>query len=71
MLDFNSNPLTCKTAPFSKSEKTNRVFAGKGRGGRTLVLAYLDSPMAKVLPHIYLVFFILAIFRGYKVRGQS
>ena len=53
--------------PFSwknSSNIANRVFPGKGRGDRALILTYLDSPMAEVLPHYCLSFSISAIFRG-------
>ena len=44
--------------------KSNRAFSAKGRGDRSLILKYLDNPMAEVFPHYYLFFPILAIFRG-------
>ena len=53
--------------PFSwknSSNIANHVFPGKGRGDRALILTYLDSPMAEVLPHYCLSFSISAIFRG-------
>ena len=45
--------LNCDSALFParnspNSTKRNHIFAGKGGGGRTLLLAYLDSSMAEV-----------------------
>ena len=44
--------------------KSNRIFPGKGRGDRALILTYLDSPMAQILHHYCLSFSILTIFCG-------
>ena len=47
-------------------------FHLNGRGARGLVLTYLDSPMAKVLPWKKIIFFlsILAIFRDQKLNQK-
>ena len=68
MSNFDSNLLTCDHTLFpSKNSpniaKSNRVFPGKGKGDKTLILKFLDSPMAEVFPHYSLSFSILAIFR--------
>ena len=47
--------------------KINRVFSGKGRGDRALILTYLDSPVAVVFPHYWISFSISVIFRGKRV----
>ena len=47
--------------------KSDRAFPGKVRGDRTLILTYLNNPMAEVFPHYYLSFSISAIFRGKRV----
>ena len=44
--------------------KSNRVFPGKVRGDRALILTCLNSPIADVFPHYWLYFLISAIFRG-------
>ena len=44
LLTFDSALLLTKSYP--NSAESNRIFPGKGRGDRALVLAYLDSPMA-------------------------
>ena len=48
---FGSNPLTCDSAlfPGKISPYSNRIFPGKRRGDKALILTYLDSPMADVL----------------------
>ena len=46
---------TWKSSP--NITNSNRVFPGKGRGDRYLILTYLDSPMADVFPHHWLIFF--------------
>ena len=51
--DFDSDPLTFDLVRFSakntqNSAKNNRICPGKARGGRALIVRYLDSPMAKV-----------------------
>ena len=50
MSNFDSDPLTCDPAMFlakksPNSAKRNRIFSGKGRGDRALILKYLGSPM--------------------------
>ena len=47
--------------------KSNRAFPGKRRGERALILAYLDNPIAEVLPRYCLFFSILAKFREKRV----
>ena len=70
LTNFDSNPLICDPTLFpgknspNIAKSNNRVFPGKGRGDRALILTYLDSPMAEVLPHYCLSFSISAIFRG-------
>ena len=54
----------------SNIAKSNRVFPGKGRGDRALILKYLDSPMAKVFPHYCLFFFYFGHLPG-KTGVQS
>ena len=70
--NFESNPLICDPTLFpcknsSNIAKSNRVFPGKGRGGKALILTYLNGPMAEVFPHYCLSFSISAIFRGKRV----
>ena len=45
---------TWKSSP--NITKCNRVFPGKERGDRDLILKYLDGPMADVFPHYWLFF---------------
>ena len=47
--------------------KINRVFSGKGRGDRALILTYLDNPVAVAFPHYWISFSISVIFRGKRV----
>ena len=47
--------------------KRNRIFPGKGRGDRALILTYLDSPMAEGFLLYCLSFSISAIFREKQV----
>ena len=47
--------------------KSIRVFSGKGKRDKVLILTYLDSSMAEVFPHYCLSFLILGIFRGKRV----
>lgn len=52
--NFDSSPLTCE--PFEFPDKNspniaNRIFPGKARGDKALILANLDSPTAEVFPH--------------------
>ena len=49
MSSYDSDPLTCDTTLFTakyspNSVKSNRIFPGKERGERALILTYLDSP---------------------------
>ena len=65
--NLDSNHLNCALFPGKNSPniaKSNRIFPGKGRGDKSLILSYLDSSMAEVYPHCCLFFSILAIFRG-------
>ena len=39
-------------------------FPGKGKGDKTLILKYLDRPMAEFFPHHCLFISISVIFRG-------
>ena len=59
---FDSNPLIChpNLSPGKNSPNianSSRVFLGKGRRDKALVLAYLGSPIAEVFPHYCLSFF--------------
>ena len=50
---FDSNPLICDPTLFSDNKtphiaSSNRVFPGKGRGDRALILTHLVSPIAYV-----------------------
>ena len=70
--NFHSNPLICDPTLFpSKNSpniaKSNRAFPGKLRGHRSLILTYLENPMAEAFPNYYLFFSILGIFRGKSV----
>ena len=71
--NFDFNPLICDPTLFpgknspNIAKSNNRVFPGKGRGDRALILTYLDSPMAEVFPHYCLSFSIPAIFMGKRV----
>ena len=61
MSNFDSDPLTCDPALFPakntlNSAKSIRIFPGKRRRDRALILTYLDSPMTEVFPHPYLFF---------------
>ena len=61
MSNFDSDALTCHLALFPtknrpNSAKSNRIFPGKETGDRTLILTYLDSPMAEVFPSKYTFF---------------
>ena len=43
--------------------KSNRIFAGKGRGDKDFILTYLDSSMVEVFPlYCFSFFSILTIF---------
>ena len=53
MSNFDSDSLNSDLALFPaknspNSTKSNRIFSGRERGDRTLILTYLDSPMAEV-----------------------
>ena len=66
--NFDSNPLICDPTLFPDKNSrnianSNRVFSGKGRGDRVLILTYLDSQIADVFPHLCLSFSILGILR--------
>ena len=68
MSNFDSKPLICDLILLLGQKRqnivnNNRVFAGKGREDRALILTYLDSPMAEVFPHYCLSFSIFVIFR--------
>ena len=70
--NFDSNPLTCNPSLLAGKNspniaKGNRVFPGKGRGDRALILTYLDSPMGEDFPYYCLSFSISAISRGIRV----
>ena len=67
--NFDSNPLICDPTLFLGKNspniaKSNRVFPGKWRGDRALILIYLNSPVTEVFPHYYLSFSISVIFSG-------
>ena len=70
--NFDSNLLICDSTLFPGKNipniaKRNRVFPGKGRGDRALILTYLDSPMAEGFLLYCLSFSISAIFREKQV----
>ena len=72
MSDFDSKRLICdptllpgKNSP--NIANNNRVFPGKRRGDRALILTYLDSPVAEVFTHYWLSFPISAVFREKRV----
>ena len=70
--NFDSNPLIWDPTLFPRKNnpniaKSNRIFPGKGREDRPLILTYLDSPMAEVFPYNCLSFSISAIFRRKRV----
>ena len=53
--NFDSNALICGPTLFPGKNspniaKCNRAFPGEGREDRTLILTYLDSPMARFFP---------------------
>ena len=69
MSNFDSAPPTCGRALFlaknsPNSAKSNRIFPGKERGDRALILTYFNNPMAEVFSHDYFFFSILVIFKG-------
>ena len=54
--NFDSSPFTCDPVLFPGKNspsiaKSNRIFPGKGRGDKALILTDLDSPTAEVFPH--------------------
>ena len=64
--------MTCDPTLFSgknspNTTQSNRVFLGKRRVDRALILTYLNSAMAEVFPHYCLSFSISAIFKGKRV----
>ena len=70
--NFDFNLLICDATLFlgknsQNIAKSNRVFPGKGRGDRALILTYLDGPMTEVFPHYCLSFPILAIISEKRV----
>ena len=72
LTNFDSNPLICDPTLFSGKNspniaKSNRVFPGKKKEDRALILTYLNRPMAEVFPHYSLSFSISAMFRGKRV----
>ena len=61
--NFDSYSLTYDHALFSDKNspniaKSNRIFSGKERGNKVLVLTYLDSPVADVFRHYCLFFYV-------------
>ena len=72
LTNFDSDPLICDPTLFPGKNcpniaKNNRVFLGKGKEDRALILTYLNSPMAEVFLHYSLSFSISAIFKGKRV----
>ena len=70
--NFDSNLLICDPTLFPGKNspniaKSNHVFSGEWGGDRALILTQLNSAMAKVFPHYYLSFLLLAIFRRKRV----
>ena len=70
--NFYFNPMICdptlfpaKTSP--NIAKSNRVFPGKGRWDRALILKYLYNPMVEVFPRHCLSFSISVIFSEKRV----
>ena len=56
----------------SKSAKSNPIFHWKGRGDTALPFIYLDSAMAKYNLQMFLIFSILATFKGKKrIKGDQ
>ena len=69
LTNLDSNPLICDRTLFPGKNspniaKSNRVFPGKGKEDRALILTYLNSSMAEVFPQHSSSFSISAIFRG-------
>ena len=72
LTNFDSNLLICDPTLFPGKNspniaKSSRVFPGKEKEDRALILTYLDSPMAEVFFHYSLSLSISAIFRGKRV----
>ena len=72
LTNFDSDPLICDPTLFPGKNcpniaKNNRVFLGKGKEDRALILTLLNSPMAEVFLHYSLSFSISAIFKGKRV----
>ena len=68
--NFDSNPLVCdpilfpgSNSPSIAKSKVIVFFHRKGRGDKTTILTYLDSPVPEVFPYYYFPFSILVIFR--------
>ena len=59
-----NDPLTCDLKKGPNSAKSNRIFPGKWRGYRAMILTYLDSLMADIFPLYCQYISITAIFRG-------
>ena len=62
MSNFDLDHLTWHPTLFpaknsTNSAKKNRIFPGKGRAYRALILTYLDSPMTEVFPLNNIFFF--------------
>ena len=63
LIKFDSNPLICDPTLFPGKNspniaKSNRVFPGKKKEDRALILTSLNSPMAEVFPYCSLSFSI-------------
>ena len=72
LTNFDPNPLICDPTLFLGKNcpniaKSNRVFPGKEKKDRALILTYLDSRMVEVFPHFSLSFSISTIFRVKRV----
>ena len=55
MSNFDSGPLICDHAPFlvknyQTRAKSNRIFPGKLREDRALILQYLHNPLVEFCP---------------------
>ena len=73
--NFDFNALICDAILFAGKNstnigKSNRVFPGKGRGDRALILTYLDSPVGCGFYRQLLIFFDLGHLQG-ETGGQS
>ena len=58
------DPILFPAKNSSNIAKINRIFPGKRRRDKALILTYLDSPMVEVFPHYWLSFSILAYLQG-------